>query len=687
MTETKKKREWVKNAAIIFLAVLLILTFFSNTILNWSLPEVSGQYGGYGTVTTGIRGTATVQVGDLYSVSIDETREIKSVKVRQGDEVEAGQVLFILEEGDSEELEAARETLYDLEYNYNLALLKASGGDYSLQEAEIAELEEELISAIARRDRLQEYAADTDSLSVDVELAQALVDELKDEKAGLDAYEAELRADGAGDGEVIDALLKLEAATLVDEEAKAAYDDLNTLATELETAEKTVTDLEKKLSDLLTQEAEAQEDYEWKHPMLSAYKKALMRYNNANTKLANWGSGMTEAEKAAAEQELKDAKTALDALTPVTEEEVEILADRLVTYKDDIYYTTQELEQAKAMLSIANADGRDLTQLKLETAQAKLVYRETTSAKNEAQRELDKLVNARLAVIKPDVTANRSALKEAEAQLKTLKSALEKAQSYDAAVEQIADLEKSIKSKTLSLESTKKQDALNGQQEQMGLDKQLRQIEKQKEKIADMEAEALGVEVLAKYAGEVNSVSVVAGDTAKAGATLMTLGLEGKDHFMTLTVSNEQSRLVSIGDKASLNNYWWGNLDITLTAIKTDRANPTQNKILEFTVEGDVSDGQSLDITVGQRKNSYNMVVPNSAVREDANGTFILVAQAKSTPLGNRYIATRVDVTVIEKDNYNTALDAGTEFGYEYVITTSNKPIEAGSQVRLAEEQ
>ena len=28
------KRDWVKNAIIIFLAVLLVLTFFSNTIMN-----------------------------------------------------------------------------------------------------------------------------------------------------------------------------------------------------------------------------------------------------------------------------------------------------------------------------------------------------------------------------------------------------------------------------------------------------------------------------------------------------------------------------------------------------------------------------------------------------------------------------------------------------------------------------
>ena len=95
--------------------------------------------------------------------------------------------------------------------------------------------------------------------------------------------------------------------------------------------------------------------------------------------------------------------------------------------------------------------------------------------------------------------------------------------------------------------------------------------------------------------------------------------------------------------------------------------------------------GQSLTVTVGDKTTSYNTVVPNSAVHEDSNGTFILIAQAKSTPLGNRYIATRVDVKVIAKDNYNTAIDSGSDYGYDYVITTATKPVEAGTQVRLVE--
>ena len=57
---TTKRREWVKNAAIIFLSVLLVLTFFSNTIMNYSLPEVATQYVQSSSITAKVRGTGTI---------------------------------------------------------------------------------------------------------------------------------------------------------------------------------------------------------------------------------------------------------------------------------------------------------------------------------------------------------------------------------------------------------------------------------------------------------------------------------------------------------------------------------------------------------------------------------------------------------------------------------------------------
>ena len=41
-----------------------------------------------------------------------------------------------------------------------------------------------------------------------------------------------------------------------------------------------------------------------------------------------------------------------------------------------------------------------------------------------------------------------------------------------------------------------------------------------------------------------------------------------------------------------------------------------------------------------------------------------------------------MDVEVLASDEVNTAVSAELQ-GYEYVITTSNQPVEAGDQVRL----
>ena len=91
-----------------------------------------------------------------------------------------------------------------------------------------------------------------------------------------------------------------------------------------------------------------------------------------------------------------------------------------------------------------------------------------------------------------------------------------------------------------------------------------------------------------------------------------------------------------------------------------------------------------MPVSVGQQSANYDTIVPNSAVREDNNGKFILVVETRSSPLGNRYYATRVDVEVLASDDTQSAVRGGL-YGSEFVITTSTSPIEAGQLVRLAE--
>ena len=151
MEHKEINRGWVKNAAIIFLAVLLVLTFFSNTIMNRTLPEVATQSVTSGSITARVRGTGTVVANGSYQVKADQTREIRAVAVKTGQEVNQGDVLFILGQGDSDELEAATDALRDLEISYRKSAINMPTFDYTVEERKIASAQEKYDAVVNQR--------------------------------------------------------------------------------------------------------------------------------------------------------------------------------------------------------------------------------------------------------------------------------------------------------------------------------------------------------------------------------------------------------------------------------------------------------------------------------------------------------------------------------------------------------
>ena len=156
-------------------------------------------------------------------------------------------------------------------------------------------------------------------------------------------------------------------------------------------------------------------------------------------------------------------------------------------------------------------------------------------------------------------------------------------------------------------------------------------------------------------------------------------------YVATITVTTEQARRIKIGDPADIDESWYySDISAVVSAIRNNSENPGQSKLVDIKLNGDVAEGTSLNFAIGGKNNTYNFIVPNSAVREDKNGKFILIIRQKSSPLGNRYFAKRVDVELSASDDVNSAVTGELE-GYEYVITTSTKAIKAGDQVRLTE--
>ena len=137
---------------------------------------------------------------------------------------------------------------------------------------------------------------------------------------------------------------------------------------------------------------------------------------------------------------------------------------------------------------------------------------------------------------------------------------------------------------------------------------------------------------------------------------------------------------------AEVSNYYWGgNIQAQLVAIRNDPEQPGRGRLLQFALSGEVETGSSLTLSVGQQSAEYSSVVPNSALRSDSNGDFILTVTSKQTPLGTRYTATRVDVQVLATDDTRSAISGAALTGWDYVITTATKPVEPGMLVRLVE--
>ena len=614
--ETKvKNREWVKDAAIVFLAVLLVLTFFSNTIMNRTLPEVATEGVHEGAIVAKVRGTGTVTATGKHQVKAKETRTIRSVMVKVGQEVKAGDVLFVLGEGDETELEQAKERLRNLQTSYQKTALSTPIYDYS-------------------------------SYNRAIETAQNNYNRVWDEYV-----EAQDKADGTNNA--------------VAEAAKARYEDAKARAEQLEhdytqRKDERIQELETEISTLTAQKEqmeadaevyvkaveEAQKAYDELQDTISFWETEKQRAQEVFDVISDPGSGATVGERTAASETLTNA---IDALSGFTAQ---------------LPAAEQALNEAIAAKEQALGDA----------------YNAVLDGIAEREEEL-------------------RAIKNDELHYEEVRAAIEKRDKlYDEYLDQIGSAAQDLKSAEYALRDAEialqaAYDSLNTAQEnnnrsaaQTGVELQsiAEEIRLQQEKIKSLAGDESNT-VLADVPGTVSTVDCTAGDTVQKNALMATLEVPDMGYTLSFSVTNDQAQRLRVGDTATVSNYYWGNSVVaTLTTIRTDPKNPQGGKVLVFDLTGDVVAGSELSISVGQKSANYDLVVPNSAVKSDSNGSFVLAVAVKSSPLGNRYTARRVSVEVRANDDNNSAVVGDLSNG-DYVITTSSAPIKSGDMVRLAD--
>ena len=579
MTDRKDK---IKNITIIFLLVMLILTFFSNTIMNYSLVEVSTQQVTSGQITSKVRGSGSVEASESYSVTIEETRKIATVNVKKDAEVATGDLLFTLEDTDSDELDAAKKSLNEAQAAYESAVLTAG-------------------ITVAERQSIE--AGKGSSLTQKQNEIAAANQRVKDAQAAVDAAQASV------------------------DKIKAQIDAVSNSTADTTAEEKAVLDAEKKNSEAQDSLTSAESAYT---PVKSAYDTAL--------------SGLQSAQSA-----YDEAKTAYDNLPSTATE-----ADKQ-TAKTSVAIAETKLKAAKATY---DARKDDLNKIQGSYDSAKSAATDSKNALSNANYNLS---------VKKLTGTNTAEANNLQAQLNTATAAL-------------TDANTALTSATN--DQKKVNDKISGEVTITSAYKTMTDLQ---EEVAKLQAKSIGTEITSPISGTVTDIAVTAGTTVNANDVMMTIQPENKAYVLQFSVTENQAKKVRVGDTAEILNNWYGNdVSAVVSAIRKDPQNRS-NSIIICEMKGDVSVGDSYTLSIGEQSSNYDTIVPTSAIREESNGKFILIIESKSTPLGNRYYARRVDVDVITSDDTKSAVTGALE-GYEYVITTTTKPIKENEQVRLASE-
>lgn len=615
MTEQRvKNRGWVKNVAIIFLAVMLVLTFFSNTIMNASLPEAAVQYVQSGSITTQIRGTGTITAKEVYEVKTTTSRKVQSVLVTKDQEVKVGDVLLILAAGEGTETDELKTQLETAKYTYQQKLINMSGGG-----SEVTRAQEKLQEAIAARDAIA-----VNITAEDIELAKVRYEAAKEYYQQL-TYELE-DAGGYVEGGKGDTLKELS-------------DAVN--AAQLE------------------------------------YDSNCIRYKNEKYYIED----ILASE--AARQLYKDKQACAEAIADVFAASTGSLNDYFETYAESTAAERNALGLKNYTFDPNASYVKDLpSQALADIAKGYNAIREARDALTKAQDAYNKAVES----MQPQNEALNKQVTEAKREMDALeaeyKELSDKKTAYDTAKDNVVSCENALQ----TLLKTSKLDNL----ELSKMANEIAELEAKLEELSggekDAEGNVTGGQIVSEVNGVVKEINVTAGNNTDPATAVMTIEVPDRGYTVSMNVTNEQAQKVTIGDTAEISTGYWGSSGLSgkLVGIRNNTsAGQSGGKQLVFDVTGsDITSGTQVSVSIGQRSQNYDTIVPNSALRSDSNGSFVLVIVAKSSPLGNRFVATRVDVTELAKDDVNTAVSGGLS-AYDMVLTTATKPVEDGMLVRL----
>lgn len=384
-----------------------------------------------------------------------------------------------------------------------------------------------------------------------------------------------------------------------------------------------------------------------------------------------------EQQLASAEKELRNARSSRDGEIREKQQEIDALKAKIEAAKGG------SPAAPAASASNASADTADLEK-QLATAQRemdelrnqwKLTIEEINYRYDTLSLQYDRLMNG-------ETTAQETLRDSYEAELKQ-EDAEEKAEQ-----ETLEALKKSVENAQWNLDIASRQDehaALSaGQQARLAqIDRQLQEMD-----IRDIERRLARIEeivtgegrVCAQTDGTVILQEMTAGRTSTGEERL---SIAAGSRIFEAEFDKEGQEL-SVGDLLSVS--------IPGSTRTVEARIDSMNLLGEETgtFRADLAD---LNLAIGtvtsyqcrRTSDTYQQVIPLSALRRDSEGYYCLAVRTRSAVMGQEFKAERVGLAVLEMGNTEAAVE-GAIFDTDALITASNQVIISGDRVRPVED-
>ena len=596
MAKGSIRRAKVIKAMIAFVAILAVLTFFSNTIMNLTIPKVMGTYASRGNLSYSNSARGTIEVDNKTEVKGLDNRTVEEVLVTNYDIVSKGDPILTLKSiEESSELESKRTELTNLQ-------------------------------------RTAEYEARTPDNSNDF---TTYYDSINSAKATLE--EAQDTLDKVRNRGNVEAANQ----AIIDEESVKEV----SLEASVNAAAETVEDIQKQIDEINAQIAPLQSQID---VYIALGTPTPSPTPIPGTEAPAETTPETSAEPTETSPDGTPIETTPAETTPVYVPDLDAdgLDKNSPTYEmDKLLFKIHGLEDERAVLEAELAGA----QQRLDEASAELA--ECKGKIAAAQAEIDALASL------PSETSAQNAVTAAQNAVTSAQKALSDAQTNagitaDKNADTIADRNK--------------------------------EIEKLEEEIAALEAAAKITTITAPADGYVYNIAVSAGDALNAKDVIAYI-LPETDRICSVTFKFTASAAQSIYIGMSLEVTSGFINGCTVSSMKPDPDDPRGTRIVKCVVDGnDAWPGEEITVNAGKGNDNYKCVVPASAVNQDNSGDFVYVIEGSSTPLGDKYVVKRVDVTIEATDGASTAIKGEGLDKYDVMIVVrAEKPLEDGQRVRL----